>query len=67
MKAQIENREILLNIANSDIPVNKSCPIYLLFEQRRIAAQRFEKEGGEIFIDYIEQCNDMIKKYFAIW
>lgn len=62
-----EQLERILIIANLEIPVTKDSPCYNLFEQRKFMAQQFQEDKYNIYIEYVEHCNELIKKYLGIW
>ena len=61
----------LPTIAQQQIPVQESTPVYMFFYQRREAAIRYltlelSEIGKEELINYIEYCNEQIKKVLAL-
>lgn len=58
-------------IAQQEVPVVSTNPVYMLFVQRKIAANKYLNEllsevGKEELLHYIEHCNDQIKKVLAL-
>lgn len=61
----------LPTIAQQQIPVQEGTPVYMLFYQRREAAIRYltlelSKVSQEELLNYIEYCNEQIKKVLAL-
>lgn len=58
-------------IAQQEVPVVSTNPVYMIFIQRKIAASKYLNEllsevGKEELLHYIEHCNDQIKKVLAL-
>lgn len=61
----------LPSIAQQQIPVQEGTPVYMFFYQRREAAIRYltlelSEIGKEELLNYIEYCNEQIKKVLAL-
>jgi hypothetical protein len=57
-------------IASQDIPVSNLSPVYVFFEKRKAAAQKYleysSPEAQDMLIVLIQICNDSIKRYLAL-
>lgn len=58
-------------ISQQEVPVVSTNPAYMLFIQRKIAANKYLNEllsevGKEELLHYIEHCNEQIKKCLAL-
>lgn len=61
----------LPTIAQQQIPVQEGTPVYMFFYQRREAAIRYltlelSEIGKEELLNYIEYCNEQIKKVLVL-
>ena len=72
---EIQSNYELMNkiniIANSDIPVDKSSPLFKIFNQRKEAAIRYryyvvDEDSLKLLLELIDYCNDKIKQYLAL-
>lgn len=58
-------------IINQEIPILETSPVYMFFLGRKTAATKYLSEklsvvGKEELLNYIEYCNETIKKYLAL-
>lgn len=61
----------LPTISNQEIPILETSPVYMFFLGRKVAATKYLSEklsvvGEEELLNYIEYCNEIIKKYLAL-
>jgi hypothetical protein len=61
----------LFYITQQEIPVPSTNPIYMFFIQRKASAinyydETFSRMGKEELLDYVEYCNEQIKKYLLL-
>ena len=76
MSESINTQRILLHqslhtITQQEVPVLSTNPAYMLFVQRKVAADKYLNEilsqvCQEELLHYIEYCNEQIKKVLAL-